>query len=965
MFKKNLEKCLLLMLLIICVTASIPTIAVSASSIAISVDANDVQHKISPYLFGVNHRVGNAGYRTWDTSGKGNGELYEPVVNSTKYIGTSVVRWTGGSINNTVRWQDGIGDWKTRGPWISPFGENKPYNSSYGITEHMKFVESLGNDATSIMVVPVLMVNEQEAADYVEYMNSSNDGSNPNGGIDWASKRAEDGHEEPYAIEYWELGNEQFGNWTYRWTDEAEKYANGGEETYTPGQIVGSNKKMGYAVKYYDWSDHESDGTADQEWYTVVNPIKEGSETVKVGLTTWIRVNDLANAGIGNYYEFDYDTGNITFGDGVNGNIPKSGETITVGYTVVKPGANALAAAMKAVDPNIKICFGEFAGNYMGDNIDAYVKHPYKHISKILKGKTFYYDILNKAKYTKTNEYGKEPVLSEWGIFDQNVKGPSGYEGHILKSLTASLFNSKFLFSLIENGSVKYALRHMLNTSDSDDTQNTSYSPDNGLIAPVEEGTYVNANALPFKMFRERLSENYITTTINGSPSALIGKVQLVEAVSAVNNDKTVLDIIVNNYDASDDYSVNINLDNFDPYTQAEVWTLNGSSIYTYNDSKYYDRVKITGKTIDNASSNFNYIFPAHSMTAIRFHKDEGGLPSSPVMPEKAPKPFTDFIDTFNGDTVEVKPPSFNVTNDGDCKATIQEIPTIADKSVQLSDNGLGNTDIIRNFTPIFGEFSINTKVMTSDSMKTVFYNMRDDCGTQGPTLKYEFNCLKYRDSNGNWNDICSIVSNTWYNIHLDVNISNNTYDVLVNNELKVQKAEFYNNIDHIKSVRFTTHGPDKDYSFFLSELETICNNDNVVPPIIPAVYKIEHKSTGKILQSNNNNVDMTDPITDTDQVKWEKLEYDATRFHLNNIGNDSTIKRLHSSSDIDWDVNLVEDIWSGANVQWKLIDAGEGWSRIQHISSGMWLHYNGTDSVNLVNSNNTGDNTKWRFIRQ
>jgi alpha-N-arabinofuranosidase len=51
------------------------------------------------------------------------------------------------------------------------------------------------------------------AADWVEYCNAPNDGSNPNGGTDWAAKRAADGSSAPFKVAYWEIGNEIFGNW--------------------------------------------------------------------------------------------------------------------------------------------------------------------------------------------------------------------------------------------------------------------------------------------------------------------------------------------------------------------------------------------------------------------------------------------------------------------------------------------------------------------------------------------------------------------------------------------------------------------------------------------------------------------------------------------------------------------------------------------------------------------------------
>jgi len=50
----------------------------------------------------------------------------------------------------------------------------------------------------------------QSNADWVEYANAPNDGSNPGGGIDWAAIRAANGRPSPYGIKIWNMGNEPY-----------------------------------------------------------------------------------------------------------------------------------------------------------------------------------------------------------------------------------------------------------------------------------------------------------------------------------------------------------------------------------------------------------------------------------------------------------------------------------------------------------------------------------------------------------------------------------------------------------------------------------------------------------------------------------------------------------------------------------------------------------------------------------
>ncbi|WP_394336315.1 T9SS type A sorting domain-containing protein [Flavobacterium psychrotolerans] len=52
-------------------------------------------------------------------------------------------------------------------------------------------------------------------ADWVEYCNAPNDGSNPGGGTDWAAQRAANGHPIPYGIKIWNIANEPWAAGEY------------------------------------------------------------------------------------------------------------------------------------------------------------------------------------------------------------------------------------------------------------------------------------------------------------------------------------------------------------------------------------------------------------------------------------------------------------------------------------------------------------------------------------------------------------------------------------------------------------------------------------------------------------------------------------------------------------------------------------------------------------------------------
>lgn len=81
-----------------------------------------------------------------------------------------------------------------------------------------------------------------------------------------------------------------------------------------------------------------SNGTVDQTFTVAYAPVVEGETDhpliVKVGGVTWTLTNDLSTAGqFDEVYEFDFVTGEVTFGDDINGAIPGNGENIEISYT--------------------------------------------------------------------------------------------------------------------------------------------------------------------------------------------------------------------------------------------------------------------------------------------------------------------------------------------------------------------------------------------------------------------------------------------------------------------------------------------------------------------------------------------------------------------------------------------------------------------------------------------------------
>lgn len=144
------------------------------------------------------------------------GGLYEPgspyaddfgfrrdVASALKQLGPPVLRWPGGNFVSNYHWVDGIGPVQDR-PVRMDLAWFLTEPNLVGTDEFLRWCEREGYE-------PYLCINMgsgtlDEAQGWVEYCNGTK-------GTYWADKRRENGHEEPYDVRYWALGNEMYGDY--------------------------------------------------------------------------------------------------------------------------------------------------------------------------------------------------------------------------------------------------------------------------------------------------------------------------------------------------------------------------------------------------------------------------------------------------------------------------------------------------------------------------------------------------------------------------------------------------------------------------------------------------------------------------------------------------------------------------------------------------------------------------------
>lgn len=336
--------------------------------ITIRVSAEDVVQKIPQYMFGINHRYHMDGYGSWDAENDCLFPEFQELSDSAKF---GSVRYPGGIVSNLFQWKRSIGDEREttiHGNWDEP-----SITPEFGVDEAAAYIiDELGGEM--IYVYNFGNGSAKDAADLVEYLNCEV-GENPNGGIDWAKVRADNGHPEPYGVTQFEIGNEVDEGRGY-WMQESPNQWSGGGETYAKMYAEGATRTFTKekVAEFDNWNttndktaaSNYSDGTPNQKKYMRYandvtdqedksKMVKEDSVHVYVNDQEWAIVDDLSKEGQKDVVEVNFENGEILFGDGENGNIPANGSDIRVTYTVYKDGIADYYDEMKAVDPDMRL----------------------------------------------------------------------------------------------------------------------------------------------------------------------------------------------------------------------------------------------------------------------------------------------------------------------------------------------------------------------------------------------------------------------------------------------------------------------------------------------------------------------------------------------------------------------------------------------------------------------------------
>jgi alpha-N-arabinofuranosidase len=185
--------------------------AAQASSAApqarIKIDTDRVIGEVDPLLFGnFTEQLGRCIYGGIFEEGSPLSDsdgFRKDVMEAVKGLGVSILRWPGGNFVSGYNWKDGVGPRDLRPP-RPDHAWGALETNRFGTDEFLNFCQRIGTQ-------PYLCINAglgsvDDARGWVEYTNEMRD-------TYWARQRRKNGHDQPWDVKYWGLGNEIDGPW--------------------------------------------------------------------------------------------------------------------------------------------------------------------------------------------------------------------------------------------------------------------------------------------------------------------------------------------------------------------------------------------------------------------------------------------------------------------------------------------------------------------------------------------------------------------------------------------------------------------------------------------------------------------------------------------------------------------------------------------------------------------------------
>jgi alpha-N-arabinofuranosidase len=623
----------------------------------ITFDANAAIGAVSPLLFGANHRwvssaAGSADPRT--------GFTYPRVVDQIKDVGISMIRYPAGTLGNLFQWQRAIGPQTRRGRQVSGLVVMPmPYDSKFGPDEYGDLLNKTG--ATGNLMINFATATAADAANFVAYMTAPQ-GSPPVNGVDWAARRAANGHPAPYKVAYVEIGNEyepsiqSLIDQNYWILGEPVQInpACAADKISCLYAFGGSTRFVNQpAVQMTDWREPTSisSGAPRQTLYARYAPVTAGSETVFMNGVAWKGLSNLsAAAPDATVYQIDYKSGGITFGDGVHGAIPPKGAKVTVTYTSgPHEGFVDFYRAIKTANPGVKVCSSIHDESFiriMGAQhaYDCIQQHPYvignPKVHTLSGGVNDFFlhmaartmhlgsEVQHTQRLVKqhagANANKVEMLLSEYG---QLGTFPT-YAPHFARSHGQAILNALCIREWVLNR-VAAADRTVLTDytfkpipADLAAVQfsDSATAGDFALFGGPGPDTVITPPALAMKLLRQNMGDTLLTSSMSRSSKVSSSKGDSFDALQtfATRDAQGHVFLVVINADPQHAIRATIAPANLVHGPKVTVSTLASPNITDENNPIHPAFVAIKQRSVKVGTGNFDLVFSKLSITAIK-----------------------------------------------------------------------------------------------------------------------------------------------------------------------------------------------------------------------------------------------------------------------------------------------------------------------------------------------------------
>lgn len=470
------------------------------------------------------------------------GRPVDEAVSLAKQCGVSALRFPGGCGTHLYNWKATVG--KDRRDFL------------FGIDDFLGVCYTM--QAKPVLTVSYFTGNEDDAADLVEYLNVAVEQSSPAVGRGWANQRVLNGRYEPYAVKYFEIGNEDWhGDHLNVHKVEPEEYAQRYLLYYDAMKKVDPGISIGLILSTPDWNKR------------VARIVKD---KVDFGI-----LHVYPNAGYRDKELVSVEPG-IIF---------QKAWTIALVRSPVEL-RNAAADVGKYAKKNVPLAITEYNGGFVQE-----APVPYRHSlgTALLNAELLMMflhpenGVLMAHYWNYVNEYWGMIANSFDGIYS-DLKRPfykrPNYYVHYL-------FN-RFLGDTLVSSAVSgrsYVFKDA-----------RFYFDDILDSVPVVNDCSVSRSSVCRQRDNDLLHVRYLSV------------------VGSISEDKNKLYLLVVNKELVNGISARIKLHDFSPAVLGNCWVLNGPAVDAINE-RNHDSVKVAPVSFRVNGASFEFTFEPHSLTAI------------------------------------------------------------------------------------------------------------------------------------------------------------------------------------------------------------------------------------------------------------------------------------------------------------------------------------------------------------